>query len=61
MDDWSDSIIRIHVSEIGSEEELTWMVTPAVVLSNTCSYVPANLDTSVLVPPISNPITGVFV
>uniref|UniRef100_A0A2M4B3Y5 Putative secreted protein n=1 Tax=Anopheles triannulatus TaxID=58253 RepID=A0A2M4B3Y5_9DIPT len=35
-----------------------WIVTPAVVLSITCSYVPANRDTSVEVPPISNPISS---
>ena len=34
------------------------MVTPAVVLSYTCSYCPANRDTSVEVPPISKPMTG---
>src|ERR1700712_3081766 len=38
------------------------IVTPAVVVSKTCSYRPEPyLDTSVEVPPISNPITGVFV
>uniref|UniRef100_A0A182IL16 Secreted protein n=1 Tax=Anopheles atroparvus TaxID=41427 RepID=A0A182IL16_ANOAO len=35
-----------------------WMVTPAVVLSITCSYAPAYRDTSVDVPPMSNPISG---
>ncbi len=34
--------------------------TPAVVLSKTCSYVPANRDTSVEVPPMSNPIICSF-
>ena len=37
-----------------------WMVTPAVVVSKTCSRCPSNLDTSVEVPPMSNPITGLF-
>lgn len=35
-----------------------WIVTPAVIDSNVCSSVPAYRDTSVLVPPISKPITG---
>ena len=34
-----------------------YLFAPAVTLSNTCSYVPAKRDTSVEVPPISNPIT----
>ena len=33
-------------------------VTPAVSVSVTCSYVASNLETSVDVPPMSNPMTG---
>lgn len=35
------------------------MVMPAVLVSKICSYCLKNLLTSVDVPPISNPITGV--
>ena len=34
------------------------MVIPAMVASRTCSYAPSNRDTSVDVPPMSNPTTG---
>lgn len=33
---------------------------PAVMDSNTCSYSPENLLTSVEVPPMSNPMTGLL-
>ena len=33
-----------------------WIVTPAVSVSVTCSYAPSNRDTSVDVPPMSNPM-----
>ena len=36
------------------------MLTPATVASNTCSNSPANRDTSVEVPPMSNPMTGIL-